>query len=147
MLQTLHASQKFGLPVYGMNRGTVGFLMNRYDEDNLRQRVAGAEETLLRPLHMSATDADGKTHEALAINEVSLLRMTAPFVPLKSRNRSKIRCWHFTLCSTSSRVSSWRSALLPLGSPIRPVPPPETTIGRCPARCRCASSNRQPKIE
>ena len=60
-----------------------GFLMNRFDEDNLRQRVDNAQTTLLRPLKMCATDSDGKTHEALAINEVSLLRMTAQAAKLR----------------------------------------------------------------
>jgi len=83
MLASLHEFMDQGKPIFGMHHGSVGFLMNRYDEDNLRQRVAGAEETLLRPLHMSATDADGKTHEALAINEVSLLRMTAQAAKLR----------------------------------------------------------------
>lgn len=74
MLQTLHATQGLGLPVYGMNRGTVGFLMNTYAEDDLTARLAAAEETVINPLRMRATCADGTCHEALAINEVSLLR-------------------------------------------------------------------------
>ncbi|MFV0383717.1 NAD kinase [Paracoccus sp. (in: a-proteobacteria)] len=74
MLQTLHATQGRGIPVYGMNRGTVGFLMNSYSEDDLPQRLAAAEETVINPLRMRATRADGSVQEALAINEVSLLR-------------------------------------------------------------------------
>lgn len=74
MLQTLHATQGRGVPVYGMNRGTVGFLMNPYACDDLHARLAAAEETIINPLRMQATCADGTTHEALAINEVSLLR-------------------------------------------------------------------------
>lgn len=74
MLETLHATQTRDIPVYGMNRGTVGFLMNDFALDNLPQRLAAAQETLLNPLAMIATDAAGVEHEALAINEVSLLR-------------------------------------------------------------------------
>lgn len=74
MLQTLNAMQGRDLPVYGMNRGTVGFLMNAYSEHDLIGRLAAAEETMITPLRMVATCADGSTHEALAINEVSLLR-------------------------------------------------------------------------
>ena len=74
MLSTLHASQAIGVPVYGMNRGTVGFLMNAFHEDDLIDRLEAAEEELINPLHMTATRVDGTTHEALAINEVSLLR-------------------------------------------------------------------------
>ncbi len=74
MLATLHAVQASGLPVYGMNCGTIGFLMNAYDLDGLRERVAAAEETVLNPLSMRAETAAGGMVEALAINEVSLLR-------------------------------------------------------------------------
>lgn len=74
MLQTLHATQSLSLPVYGMNRGTVGFLMNAYSDENLKQRLAEAEEAVIHPLAMKASCVDGCTHEALAINEVSLLR-------------------------------------------------------------------------
>ncbi|MEM7661673.1 MAG: NAD kinase [Pseudomonadota bacterium] len=64
-------------PVYGMHRGTVGFLMNEYDEDNLQERLAAAERATLVPLRMIATDIHGNEHHELAINEVSLLRQTA----------------------------------------------------------------------
>ncbi|MDP5336338.1 MAG: NAD kinase [Paracoccaceae bacterium] len=74
MLTTLHRTQNLAAPVYGMNRGTVGFLMNEYHEDTLLERLAEAEEAVLNPLAMRATCADGSVHEALAINEVSLLR-------------------------------------------------------------------------
>ncbi len=74
MLQTLHATQHLPAPVYGMNRGTVGFLMNAYSEDGLRDRLAAAEVEVINPLHMAATCVNGEKHRALAINEVSLLR-------------------------------------------------------------------------
>lgn len=74
MLQTLHAIQGRGLPVYGMNRGTVGFLMNAYGEHDLAERLAEAEETVINPLRMRATCKGGQVEEMLAINEVSMLR-------------------------------------------------------------------------
>lgn len=74
MLQTLHATQGLDVPVYGMNRGTVGFLMNAYDEDRLIARLAAAEQAVLNPLRMRARGSDGTEVEALAINEVSILR-------------------------------------------------------------------------
>ena len=74
MLQTLHKREETPIPVYGMNRGTVGFLMNQYAEDDLPARLEAAEEAQINPLAMTATTADGRTHKALAINEVSLLR-------------------------------------------------------------------------
>jgi len=76
MLQTLHAFMDTGKPIYGMNRGTVGFMMNEYREDALKERLAAAEESVIHPLAMRAIDAAGVLHEARAINEVSLFRQT-----------------------------------------------------------------------
>ena len=74
MLETLHGHIDRGVPIYGMNRGTVGFLMNQFAEDDLPARLARAEQVTLHPLRMRATDLDGQAIDALAINEVSLLR-------------------------------------------------------------------------
>ncbi|SEM49284.1 NAD+ kinase [Loktanella fryxellensis] len=74
MLQTLHATETLDVPVYGMNRGTVGFMMNEYAADRLIHRLQAAEEEIINPLSMTALSADGSMHTALAINEVSLLR-------------------------------------------------------------------------
>lgn len=74
MLQTLHKHIGDNLPVYGMNRGTVGFLMNKYKKKDLIKRLGNAQKITLHPLKMQAVTAKGKTKEALAINEVSLLR-------------------------------------------------------------------------
>jgi len=74
MLHTLHENQNLQIPVYGMNRGTVGFLMNTYDENGLLDRLNRAEQAVINPLVMKAECRDGSTHKALAINEVSLLR-------------------------------------------------------------------------
>ena len=76
MLQTLRAFMTTGKPIYGMNRGTVGFLMNEFREDGLAERLAAATTTLIHPLVMHARDAAGRTHESRAINEVSLFRQT-----------------------------------------------------------------------
>jgi len=74
MLSTLHSTQLLPAPVYGMNRGTVGFLMNEYGEKDLMDRLEAAEEAMIHPLRMKAHCVDGRVIEALAINEVSLLR-------------------------------------------------------------------------
>ena len=74
MLDTLKDVQPLEKPVYGMNRGTVGFLMNEYRDDALPERLAEAEEAVIHPLHMRAQNAAGEVKEGLAINEVSLLR-------------------------------------------------------------------------
>ena len=74
MLHTMHRTEHNPVPVYGMNRGTVGFLMNAYSEHDLEARLQAAEEAVLNPLSMQAMRIDGTAHRALAINEVSLLR-------------------------------------------------------------------------
>jgi len=76
MLSTLHETMNMPAPVYGMNRGTVGFLMNDYDPENLPQRLTKARRAIINPLRMVAHDKDGGITEALAINEVALLRQT-----------------------------------------------------------------------
>src|SRR6185503_12844641 len=76
MLQTLHTYLNDRIPIYGMNRGSVGFLMNEYTEEDLRGRLARAEINRIHPLSMRAVDARGAVHESLAINEVSLFRET-----------------------------------------------------------------------
>jgi NAD+ kinase len=76
MLQTLHQFMDRQTPIFGMNRGSVGFLMNQYHEENLPDRLARAESIFLHPLRMTAIDVEGSGHTALAINEVSLLRST-----------------------------------------------------------------------
>jgi NAD+ kinase len=76
MLETLHRYLSRGVPIYGMHRGSVGFLMNVYRPQGLYERLAAAQPVLLHPLEMNARDVRGTTHRALAFNEVSLLRET-----------------------------------------------------------------------
>jgi NAD+ kinase len=75
MLQTLHGFLKRGVPIYGLNLGSVGFLMNSFREDDLPKRIAAAEPTKIRPLLMRTVSPAGE-RTALAFNEVSLLRQT-----------------------------------------------------------------------
>lgn len=91
MLQTLHRTMNRGTPVYGLNRGSVGFLMNEYRLDGLRERLLEATSETLRPLAMSATTSDGVNHTALAINEVSLLRQSFQAAKLRVSIDGKIR--------------------------------------------------------
>jgi NAD+ kinase len=83
MLQTMHDYLPSNLPIYGMNKGTVGFLLNNYEEDGLIERLNEGEITELHPLKMTAINMKGESFEALAINEVSLLR--------ESRQTAKIQ--------------------------------------------------------
>jgi len=91
MLETLHRYAHRGVPIYGMNRGTVGFLMNQYREAGLLERLEAAEEVTLHPLHMEARSVDGERHEAWCINEVALLRETRQAAKLRIKVDGKVR--------------------------------------------------------
>lgn len=91
MLQTLHETVKRRLPIYGVNRGSVGFLMNEYRPEGLLERINKAEAAEIHPLVMQAVDADGSRHKALAFNEVSLLRETRQAAKLRIAVDGKVR--------------------------------------------------------
>ena len=76
MLQTLHRFMSDKKPIYGMNRGSVGFLMNEYQVNGLLERLAAAQPSIVHPLIMKATDMQGRVSTARAINEVSILRQS-----------------------------------------------------------------------
>jgi len=83
MLETLHRFVTQGVPIFGMHRGSVGFLMNSYRVENLVERITTAQPVELHPLEMSAADEDGRYRRGIAFNEVSLLR--------ESRQAAKLR--------------------------------------------------------
>jgi NAD+ kinase len=126
MLETLHATQALDLPVYGMNRGTVGFLMNAYAEDDLPDRLAEAEEAVLNPLAMRATTVAGEVREALAINEVSLLRQGPQAARLRISVDGRVRMEELVcdgaLVSTPAGSTAYNYSahgpILPIGSEV-----------------------------
>ena len=83
MLHVLHRFMDTGKPIYGMNKGTIGFLMNEYREDDLAERLDRAVQSEIRPLQMTAIDEVGMRHTALAINEVALFRQSYQAARLK----------------------------------------------------------------
>jgi len=95
MLETVHETvlrnPAGAKPIYGMNRGSVGFLMNEYSEDSLLERINAAERAVIHPLRMIALDIWGRRHEALAFNEVSLLRQTRQTAKLRISVDGKVR--------------------------------------------------------
>jgi NAD+ kinase len=91
MLQCLHRYMGRGVPIYGMNRGSVGFLMNGYADDGLMERLDCAKHIALRPLHMKAELGSGETIEALAINEVALTRDTHQAAKIRISIDGKVR--------------------------------------------------------
>jgi len=126
MLQTLHATQDSPAAVYGMNRGTVGFLMNEYSEDDLLERLAEAEEEIINPLRMTALCVDGSMHEALAINEVSLLRAGPQAAKLRITVDGKLRMDELvcdgalvaTPAGSTAYNYSAHGPILPIGSDV-----------------------------
>ncbi|GGE83719.1 NAD kinase [Stappia taiwanensis] len=91
MLQTLHRYMNTGKPIYGLNRGSVGFLMNEFGEGDLVERIRTAVVSRIHPLVMDATDTSGHIHSALAINEVSLLRQTHQAAKLRISVDERVR--------------------------------------------------------
>lgn len=126
MLQTLHRTEELAVPVYGMNRGTVGFLMNAYSEHRLPERLEAAEEAVINPLVMRAQTVDGAVHQALAINEVSLLRTGPQAARLAIHVDGKLRmpelvCDGALLATPAGSTAYNYSAhgpILPIGSDV-----------------------------
>ena len=131
MLETQHRLLGRNLPVYGMNCGSVGFLMNDYREEDLPRRLAEAQAAELHPLRMVTTDAAGSTAEALAINEVSLLRETRQAAKLRILVDSKIRlpeliCDGIIVATPAGSTAYNLSAhgpIVPLGANLLPMTP------------------------
>ena len=126
MLETLGDPTLAGRAVYGMNCGTVGFLMNEYGETDLPARVEAAEEAVLNPLRMRAGRQDGEIHEALAINEVSLLRAGPQAARLKITVDGKTRMDELvcdgalvaTPAGSTAYNYSAHGPILPIGSDV-----------------------------
>ena len=126
MLQVLHAAQKTATPVYGMNCGTVGFLMNKYRADDLLARLEKAERAIINPLRMKAEKGDKSTEKALAINEVSLLRQGPQVIKLRIFVDGKMRMQELAcdgaLVSTPAGSTAYNYSahgpILPIGSDV-----------------------------
>lgn len=131
MLETLHRWLDRKVPIYGMNRGTVGFLMNAFREHGLPERLAKAEPVVLHPLRMRAELADGSTVEALAINEVSLFRETRQAAKIRIVIDGKVRLEELicdgVLVSTPAGSTAYNLSahgpIVPLGADILALTP------------------------
>jgi NAD+ kinase len=131
LLDNLRARMKDGLPVYGMNRGTVGFLLNEFAEENLLERLANATEVAIHPLHMRVVRTNGEKAERRAINEVSLLRQTRQTAVLKvfvdGRERlSELAC-DGALVSTPAGSTAYNLSahgpIIPMGAQLLALTP------------------------
>ena len=131
MLQTMHRFMNDGTPIYGMNRGSVGFLMNDYNEDDLPGRLAAAEVSRIHPLAMLAYDRAGKAHKALAINEVSLFRERHQAAKLKILVDGKVRMEELvcdgvlvaTPAGSTAYSLSAHGPILPINAPLLALTP------------------------
>lgn len=129
MLSVMHKDS--GLPVYGMNRGTVGFLMNEFDAVNLPERIGQAEETVINPLAMTAEATTGEIYRGLAINEVSMLRAGSQAAWLKISIDGRVRmddlvCDGMILSTPAGSTAYNYSAngpILPIGSDVLALTP------------------------
>lgn len=119
-----------GLPVYGMNQGTVGFLMNPYETENLRQRLSNAIGADINPLEMTAFSGGGE-YEALAINEISLLRQTRQAAHIRISIDGEVRLERLmadgvlvaTPAGSTAYNLSAHGPALPLGSEVLALTP------------------------
>jgi NAD+ kinase len=131
MLQTLHRFMEARKPIYGMHRGTVGFLMNDYCEDDLIERLAAAHRSIIHPLLMTARDGDGGAHQARAINEVALLRQSYQAAKLRITVDGKVRMEELTadgaLVATPAGSTAYNLSangpILPLNAPLLALTP------------------------
>ena len=131
MLQTLHKFMSSGKPIYGINRGTIGFLMNEFHLKRLRERLAAAETTITHPLVMHAVDVDANRHEFRAINEVSLFRETYQAARLRVLVDGQERLAELTadgvLVATPAGSTAYnlsvQGPIIPIGAPLLALTP------------------------
>ncbi|MDP3801693.1 NAD kinase [Brevundimonas sp.] len=131
MLETLHTVMERRTPVFGMNRGSIGFLMNDFEEDGLPERLAAAGRAVIHPLQMDARTEAGQTHSGLAINEVSLLRQTRQSAKLRISVDDRVRleelscdgCMLATAAGSTAYNLSAHGPIIPLGAPVLALTP------------------------
>jgi NAD+ kinase len=131
MLETLHTVMERRTPVFGMNRGSVGFLMNDYEEEGLLERLADAGRAVIHPLQMDAWTETGQVHSGLAINEVSLLRQTRQSAKLRISVDDRVRleelscdgCLVATAAGSTAYNLSAHGPIIPLDSRVLALTP------------------------
>ena len=131
MLQTLHRFMGTARPIYGMNRGSVGFLMNEFSEDGLVERLEAAHRSVTHPLLMIVECMDGQRHQARAINDVHMLRQTHQIAKLRITVDGKVRLDELvadgivvaTPAGSTAYNFSANGPILPLNTPLLALTP------------------------
>ena len=131
MLEAIHQHMALDIPIYGMNRGTVGFLLNEFSENNLQTRLQHAQAEKLRPLRMQVTTDSGLQQEACGFNEVSLLRQTRQAANIRVSIDGRVRidrlicdgCLVATPAGSTAYNLSAHGPILPIGSGVLALTP------------------------
>lgn len=131
MLHLMHRLEKNPIPLYGMNCGTIGFLMNDFNEDNLLEVLNSAHTSTIKPLRMTVTCTDGSSHSRIAINEVSLLRQVsqAAKISVKVNGHERINCLTAdgilvaTAAGSTAYNLSLRGPIIPFGAEMLALTP------------------------
>ena len=152
MLQTLHATIENPIPIYGMNFGSIGFLMNEYKEDDLINRLDNAQESIIHPLSLIAHNGQGDPLKALAINEVSLFRQSHQAAKLQISIDGRVRMEELicdgvmvaTPAGSTAYNFSAHGPILPVGAQLLALTPISPFR---PRRWRGALLSNQAKVE
>ena len=131
ILKSLHNFLKKQIPIYGMNKGFVGFLMNQYSEKNLQKRLDEAIPYKLHPLKIKSFDSNGKVKEGLAFNDVSMIRSSPSIAKIKIQINNKTRideflgdgCLISTAAGSSAYNLSLRGPVIPVGAQVLALTP------------------------
>lgn len=131
MLHLLHEHEQINVPIYGVNCGTIGFLMNDYDQEKILEKITSSKEAIIHPLRMQTTDINNQLHEKIAINEVSLIRQTSQTAKINIKINGKTRLKNLAadgiLVATSAGSTAYnlslRGPIIPLNSNILALTP------------------------
>jgi NAD+ kinase len=131
MLHLLHKYEQRSLPIYGVNCGTIGFLMNAYDQEKILEKIENSKEAIIHPLRMQAIDASDDLHDNIAINEVSLIRQTNQTAKINIKINGKVRLKNLAadgiLVATSAGSTAYnlslRGPIIPLNANILALTP------------------------
>jgi len=159
MLHALHSYMHLDKPIYGMNCGTIGFLMNDYSTEQLAQRMLSADSFVLHPIAMKAITAEGKAEEAIAFNEVAVIRASGQTANIRVTVDGVVRLENYmgdglivsTAAGSTAYNLSAHGPIIPLGSnllaltPVSPFRPRRWKGALLPHTCAITMDNLDPE--